>query len=91
MGSRSRPERRLRAVHQAGDDVGLNGEGVGCGRPHDLRHSFVSNAFEFATVAEVSALARHANPKVTLAVYAGLTGDGREKAATKLVEGGFGS
>ena len=34
-------------------------------------------------------LARHANAKVTLTVYAGLTGDGREKAIAKLAEGGL--
>jgi len=35
-------------------------------------------------------LARHANAKVTLAVYAGVTGDGREKAFAKLAGSGFG-
>jgi hypothetical protein len=37
-----------------------------------------------------SALARHANPKVTLGLYAGLAEDRREKAVAKLAEGGFG-
>jgi hypothetical protein len=41
-------------------------------------------------VAEVSALARHANPKITLTVYAGVMSDGLEKAAAKLVDGVFG-
>jgi hypothetical protein len=36
-------------------------------------------------------LARHANAKVTLTVYAGLAGDGRAKAITKLAAGGFGA
>ena len=34
-------------------------------------------------------LARHANAKVTLTVYADLTGDGREKAVSKLTAGGL--
>jgi hypothetical protein len=38
----------------------------------------------------VAALARHANPRVTLAMYAGLTDEGREQAVAKLAEGGFG-
>ena len=36
-------------------------------------------------------LARHANAKVTLTVYAGLTDGGRERASTKLAEGGLGA
>ena len=37
-------------------------------------------------------LARHANAKVTLTVYAGLTrGEGREQSPSKLTEAGFGS
>jgi hypothetical protein len=39
---------------------------------------------------EIAALARHANARVTLAVYGGLTDEGREQAAAKLIEGGFG-
>ena len=38
----------------------------------------------------IAALARHANPKVTLGMYAGLTDAGREKAVAQLTEGGFG-
>jgi integrase len=41
-------------------------------------------------VPEVALVARHANPSVTLAIYAGLTKDGRQKATAKLAEGGFG-
>jgi hypothetical protein len=33
---------------------------------------------------------RHATPQVTATVYAGLADDGRENAAAKLVEAGFG-
>ena len=58
---------------------------------HDLRHSFVAVAFEQGLpVPGIAALARHANPKVTLGMYAGLTDAGREKAAAQLTEGGFG-
>jgi hypothetical protein len=41
-------------------------------------------------MAEAAALARHANARVTAQVYAGLVEDGRETAAAKLVEAGFG-
>jgi integrase len=59
---------------------------------HDLRHSFVAVAFDRGlTAPQVAALARHANPRVTLAMYAGLTDEGREQAVAKLAEGGFGS
>jgi len=40
---------------------------------------------------QIAQLARHANPKVTLAVYAGLFDDEREQTTAKLVAGGFGS
>ena len=42
------------------------------------------------TAPEVAALARHANTKVTVGLYAGLTDEGRERAAAKLAEDGFG-
>jgi integrase len=91
---RGNPQSRrnvLRAVYTAGDDVGLNGEGVELIGLHDLRHSFIAVAFEQGLSApEVAKLARHANPKVTLGMYAGLTDEGREKAIAKLAEGGFG-
>ena len=58
---------------------------------HDLRHSFVAVAFDRKlTAPEIAALVRHANPKVTLGLYAGLTDDGRERAVAKLAEDGFG-
>jgi len=41
-------------------------------------------------LAEAVALARHANARVTAQVYAGLTEDGRQQAAAKLVQAGFG-
>jgi integrase len=91
---RGKPQSRrnvLRAVHTAGDKLGLNGEGLEPVGLHDLRHSFVAVAFDRKlTAPEVAALARHANPKVTLGLYAGLTDEGRERAAAKLAEDGFG-
>jgi integrase len=92
--ARGRPQSRrnaLRAVHAAGDAAGLNGEGRQPVGLHDLRHSYVALALDAgASLAEAASLARHANAKVTAAVYAGLADDGREKAAAKLVEAGFG-
>jgi integrase len=92
--SRGKPQSRrnaLRAIHAAGDAHGLNGDGREPVGLHDLRHSFVALALDAgASLAEVAALARHANAKVTAAVYAGLADGGREKAAAKLVEAGFG-
>jgi integrase len=81
----------LRAVHAAGDACGLNGderEPVGL---HDLRHSYVALALSAgASLAEAAALARHANARVTAQVYAGITEHGRETAAAKLTQAGFG-
>ena len=42
------------------------------------------------TLPETAALLRHKNPRVTMQTYAGLAEGGREKAAAKLVEAGFG-
>jgi integrase len=93
--ARGRPQSRrnaFRAIQRAGDNVGLNGpdrESVGL---HDLRHSYVALALASgASLAETAALARHANARVTATVYAGLTDDGRSKAAAKLTDAGFGS
>jgi integrase len=89
---KTQPRRNiLRALHAAGDSLGLNGDGAKPVGLHDLRHSFVAVAFEQGLSApEVAMLARRANAKVTLAVYAGITGDGREKAFAKLAGSGFG-
>jgi integrase len=58
---------------------------------HYLRHSFIAVAFEQGLSApEVAKLARHANPRMTLGMYAGLTHEGREKTIAKLVERAFG-
>jgi integrase len=92
--SRGKPQSRrnaLRAVHAAGDIAGLNGNGRQPIGLHDLRHSFVALALASnVSLAEASALARHANARVTAQVYAGITEQGREVAAAKLVEAGFG-
>jgi integrase len=93
--SRGKPQSRrnaLRAVHVAGDNAELNGDGFEPVGLHDLRHSLVAIAFEVGLSApEVAVLARHANPNVTLAIYAGLSGDGRDRAFAKLSAGGFGA
>ena len=66
----------LRAVQSAAERAGLVAEGqepIGC---HDLRHSLAANAFGLGlSPAEVARLLRHANPRVTLTIYAGLTDD----------------
>jgi integrase len=83
-----RPQSRrnaLRAVNVASEHVGLRKDGqerVGC---HDLRHSLAANAFALGlSPVEVSKLLRHANPQVTMTVYAGLAGDHVETLSTKL-------
>jgi integrase len=56
-----------------------------------MRHSLSAASFERgANPPEVAEIARHANAKVTLTMYAGLTKDGRGRAAAKLLESGFG-
>jgi integrase len=93
---RGRPQHRrnaLRAVHGAGDAAGLNGDGREPVGLHDLRHSFVALALALdagLSLAEAAALARHANASVTAAVYAGPADGGRERAAAKLLDAGFG-
>jgi integrase len=82
----------LRAVYAAGDAAGLNPDGFERVGVHDLRHSFVALALAAGlTLPETAALARHANPRVTLAVYAGLTTESREQLAVKLAASGFGA
>lgn len=92
--ARGRPQSQrnvLRAVHRAGADAELNGDGREPVGLHDLRHSFVALALDAgALLAEASVLARHANARVTAQVYAGLAEDGREKVAAKLAAAGFG-
>jgi integrase len=79
------------AVVRAGNRAGLNPSELPRVTPHDLRHSFVALAFEHgATLPEIAELARHASPQTTLRAYAGLTKDGRGRAAQKLLDAGFG-
>jgi integrase len=81
----------LRALHLAGDAAGLDPEGAERVGLHDLRHSFVALALAgTGTPAEVAEAARHANPNVTVTLYAGLSKDGRSRAFTKLLDSGFG-
>ena len=88
------PGRRnaLRALQTAAVKVGLvkNGqEPVGL---HDLRHSLASNSFALGlTDVEVARLLRHANPRVTLTVYADLVEDeASTRLGRKLTAEGFG-
>ena len=75
----------LRALHAAGDAAGLNGDGREKVGLHDLRHSFVANAFAAGvTLPEAAALARHANARTTAIVYAGVTEPAREQIAARL-------
>jgi integrase len=93
--ARGRPQSRrnaLRAVHTAADAAGLNGRGRERVGLHDLRHSFVALALAAGlSLAEASVLARHANAGITAQVYAGVTEDGCEQAAAKLLQAGFGA
>jgi integrase len=74
-----RPQSRrnaLRAINVASVNAGLAPEGTEKVGAHDLRHSLAANAFALGlSPVEVSKLLRHANPQVTLTVYAGLAGD----------------
>jgi integrase len=75
-----------------GDAAGLNGDGVEPVGLHDLRHSFVALALDSGvTLAEAAVLARHANAKVTGAIYAGVSEQAKAKIADKLTAAGFGS
>lgn len=80
----------LRAVHAAATALGLNNERDLVGL-HDLRHTLIGLAFEHGlTLPEASVLARHANPRVTAQVYAGLSEKARKTIADKLIGSGFG-
>jgi integrase len=88
--SRGKPQgarNALRAVHAAGEAAGLNGDGRQLVGLHDLRHSFVAIALASGlTLPEASALARHANPRITAMAYAGLNDDDREQLGAKLAK-----
>jgi integrase len=61
------------AVRTAGNRAGLNPDGVKPVAPHDLRHSCAGLLFAAGVpVAKVAAILRHASPRITLTVYAGL-------------------
>ena len=78
-------------MHAAGDAAGLNGDDVEPVGLHDLRHSLVALALDSGvTLAEAAVLARHANAKITGAIYAGVSESGRAKIASKLVDAGVG-
>jgi integrase len=82
----------LRALHAAGDAAGLNGDGLEPVGLHDLRHSLVAGALDSSvTLAEAAVLARHANAKVTGAIYAGVSEKAKAQIAGKLTAAGFGS
>lgn len=87
------PGRRnaLRALQRAAESAGLVGEGEEPVGLHDLRHSLAANAFQLGlTPVEVSKLLRHANPKVTLGIYAGITDNAAAQIRERLTAGGFG-
>jgi integrase len=88
------PGRRnaLRALQVAAENAGLVVDGQEPVGLHDLRHSLAASSFALGlTDVEVARLLRHANPKVTLTVDAGLTDQAASKIAEKLTAGGFGS
>lgn len=88
------PGRRnaLRALQVAAENAGLVADGQEPVGLHDLRHSLAANSFALGlTDVEVARLLRHANPKVTLTVYAGLTDKAASKIAEKMTASGFGS
>ena len=70
------PRRRhavANAVRVAGGKAKLNPDGAKPVAPHDLRHSCAGLLFAAGVpVPKVAAILRHANPRVTLTVYAGL-------------------
>ena len=92
---RGKPQSRrnaLRAVHKAGDNAGLNPAGTEKVGLHDLRHSLAAAVLERGgSLAEVAAVLRHKNARVSAQVYAGLTDNARERAASRLAETGFGA
>jgi integrase len=82
----------LRAVKLAGDAAGLNPGGVEPIGLHDLRHSLIGLALDAgASLAQAALLARHASPKVTAQVYAGVSDRAKIEATAKLVDAGFGA
>lgn len=93
--TRGKPQSRrnaLRAIYAAGDAAGLNADGRRPVGLHDMRHSCAGLAYAHgATDVETCELLRHANPRVTSTVYAGLAERDRGGAVRKLRESGFGA
>jgi integrase len=89
------PGRRnaLRALQTAAVKAGLVKDGQEPVGLHDLRHSLAANSFALGlTDVEVARLLRHANPRVTLTVYADLVeGETSATLGQRLAAGGFGS
>jgi integrase len=88
--SGKRPHRRniLRAVSSAAERAGLVAEGQEAVGVHDLRHSLAGQAFELRlSPVEVSKMLRHANPQVTMTVYAGMADGAALAAGDKLAAG----
>jgi integrase len=74
-----------RAVARAAVKVGLVPEGAEPVGVHDLRHSFAAYAFARGlSPVQVARFMRHANPSVTLAVYAGLSQDAVDELGERL-------
>jgi integrase len=82
-----RPQTRrnvLRAIHRAGDKLGLNGEGQAPVNNHSLRHSFVTNCIALGlTIPEAALLARH-DVATTASTYAKVAETQRAAVAAKL-------
>jgi integrase len=79
-------------LRKAGDVAGINPEGLEAVSSHDLRHTCVSLAIHYgATPVEAQELARHADVTTTMNIYAGLTKDGKGRAARKMLDAGFGT
>jgi integrase len=78
-----------RAVSTAAVRADLVPDGAEHVGVHDLRHSFAAYAFaQGLTAVQVARFMRHANPSVTLAVYAGLSRDAFEELGEKLAKMG---
>jgi integrase len=74
-----------RAIQQASRRAGLVSEGQELVGAHDLRHSLAGCAFALGlSPVEVSKMLRHANPQVTMTVYAGLAESAALAAGDKL-------
>lgn len=74
-----------RAVATAAVKAGLVPEGTEPVGVHDLRHSFAAYAFARGlSPVQVARFMRHANPNVTLTVYAGLSQDAVAELGEKL-------